>query len=424
MWLIFNLLRIFFGWFIEILNSVGALSEELVAKIASNSLQVTLVLIEKIKVVLEINEAKFEEGSHLLLKVFAELRSLHSVQVDLTRSHHHGLRNVEVGERNLVVLYDLKGILRNHLWANWIVLLHNDINGLRLNFNLGNGLRLNFHFDQVFRGGNWFHNKNVSPDFLAKSRLIVLQTEESGVATGLGRSDHLHGESGFLLRLHISSHLGKHGNYQFVSRGAHKLGVLRPGSLARVAVSPRAGKFLTNVNSQAITMGILHKAGHIAIFLRRFSHSRLHLLVRITKRHILIAHLLRASRLTQIVILAHDASRSLLGLSDLEHRVLLMNAFSLTVLANVIVVIDRAHVANAPNRSHFTAIANIGFVDFRVLSLLTRSHILVKDALEVALSLQVGVNLLANRIYNLLGEAGKETCAFTLFTSTTLFVEF
>lgn len=73
--------------------------------------------------------------------------------------------------------------------------------------------------------------------------------------------------------------------------------------------------------------------------------------------------LLRLGRCVHLtLVLADKLSRGLRAFSDLEERMLRMNSILLTVLAKVIIVTDRAHVADTYNRTSLTTIASDAFM--------------------------------------------------------------
>lgn len=82
----------------------------------------------------------------------------------------------------------------------------------------------------------------------------------------------------------------------------------------------------------------------------------------------LLTLLLRLGRCVHLtLVLADKLGRGLGAFSDLEKRVLRMNSILLTILAEVIIMTDRAHVADTYNRTNLTTIASDAFMPSVIL---------------------------------------------------------
>jgi len=154
--------------------------------------------------------------------------------------------------------------------------------------------------------------------------------------------------------------------------GSFRLGLLGQGNEHVNQVLDGAvelGLFLGDLRDELVNQ-VLNSGGHVGLLVHRLGHKHtnhfLHVLShalidRLVKVHLRVLSLDTVSEVTSV--LAGDTGGGVLGLTDLEHGVLVVNTVSFTLLADVVVVTLGALVHDANDGVSLTSITDEALVD-------------------------------------------------------------
>ena len=284
-----------------------------------------------------------------------------------------------------------------------------------------------------------FRDHDVNPDLVAKAVVLTsLHAEVRAVATRINRSHKVRSHYEVLTRSDRTNSSGL--ELQFITVGLNKLGINRPLSFAIVAHGPLLLEPTTGGERGPVTETFLDKASRVLDeFLRLLglgAEPACHGLSLGDRRIEVFAELLAKDFgyggkfflalghqvIDVVLVLADDAVGGVVRFSDLEHGVLLVDAFFLAFAAQIVIVAHTTLIPNPDNRRSITPVTLI----LRVFDF----SLLFRPLLYVALH-EAGEALLNQSAHFFLdhGDEGEEffgldeTGAFALFAGAAFFVE-
>ena len=122
----------------------------------------------------------------------------------------------------------------------------------------------------------------------------------------------------------------------------------------------------------------------------------------------------------RICILANNLVRSLASLSNFEHGVLTVDTFSFAVLAEVVVVANRAHVPDTNNGGYFATITNNGGMLLLLLFDALLLEVIIEESAELAGT--VVSDLFAHKLTHLFQALGAENASAIAFSAWKAFL--
>jgi len=204
-------------------------------------------------------------------------------------------------------------------------------------------------------------DEDVTPDLLAEAVVIsVDESEERDVVTCDLGGFHLNGNVDFLTRLHYLQDALRR-SLEVIPICLNKEGVFRPVEFASISESPCLDELLSSEERESITEAFFDESSLVnGLLLLRLFVAFSWLLRRCLARGkvALLTHLVR--------VLAMDHSRGVLGLSDLEERVL-VDFLNFASVTEVKVGAGTALVADTLDRADAATVAGNSIVGLRGL---------------------------------------------------------